>query len=267
MVSGDLRSHPVGYFAEGVLTSLAQASGRIELFAYPTHSCTDAVAERIKASGHGWRSLVGMSDDAAAKRIREDRIDILIDLSGHTAHNRLPLFAWKPAPVQATWLGYFATTGVATIDYLIADPWTLPKSEEANFTEQIWRLPETRLCFTAPTEDVRVTPLPALSNNCVTFASFNHMSKLNDEVVSLWARVLKAVPRSRLFRKAKQLTEASVRQRATNQFSAQGIDVSRLVLEGPAARAEYFAAYQRVDIALAPISVPWRYDHGGATGL
>jgi protein O-GlcNAc transferase len=251
----------VGYFAEGALTSLAQnASGRLELFAYPSHSCTDAVAERIKASCRGWCSLVGVSDEAAALRIREDSIDILIDLSGHTAHNRLPLFAWKPAPVQVSWLGYFATTGVEAIDYLVADPWTLPESQETNFTEKIWRLPETRLCFTVPNEDADITPLPALRNGYVTFASFNHMSKLNDDVAALWARVLDAVPHSRLLLKAKQLTEASVRQRAVNLFAARGIDPARLVLEGPVSRSEYFLAYQRVDIALDPFPYP-----GGTT--
>jgi protein O-GlcNAc transferase len=261
LVSGDLRNHPVGYFTEGVLASLShQASGRLELFAYPSRLCADALAERIKASCRGWRSLVGVSDEMATQYIHEDSIDILIDLSGHTAHNRLPLFARKPAPVQASWLGYFATTGVAAVDYLIADPWTLPESEEANFTEEIWRLPETRLCFTPPTENVDVTPLCALSNGYVTFASFSNISKINDDVVALWARVLAAVPRSRLLLKAKQITELSVRHNLITQFAAHGIDAERLMLEGPVSRQEYFAAYQRVDIALDPFPYP-----GGTT--
>jgi protein O-GlcNAc transferase len=261
LVSGDLRDHPVGYFAEGVLASLSQeASGRLELFAYPTHFCADAVAERIKASCSGWRSLVGVSDERAAQYIREGSIDILIDLSGHTAHNRLPLFAWKPAPVQVSWLGYFATTGIAAMDYLIADHWTLPASEEANFTEKIWRLPETRLCFTPPNEDVNVTPLCALSNGYVTFASFNHLSKMNDDVVGLWARVLEAVPRSRLLLKAKQFTEVSVRQRVIERFAAHGVDTNRLIVEVPVSRGAYLAAYQQVDIALDPFPYP-----GGTT--
>jgi protein O-GlcNAc transferase len=260
-VSGDLRDHPVGYFAEGALASLSQeASGRLELFAYPSHFCADAVAERIKASCSGWRSLVGVSDGRAAQYIQEDSIDVLIDLSGHTAHNRLSLFAWKPAPVQASWLGYFATTGVAAMDYLIADPWTLPKGEEANFTEKIWRLPETRLCFTPPNENVDVTPLCALRNGYVTFASFNHLSKMNDDVVGLWARVLEAVPRSRLLLKAKQFTEVSVRQRVIERFAAHGIDTGRLIVEGPVSRGAYLAAYQQVDIALDPFPYP-----GGTT--
>ncbi|MCX7179232.1 MAG: tetratricopeptide repeat protein, partial [Proteobacteria bacterium] len=120
IVSGDLWNHPVGYFAESVLAALsAHAHGRLELMIYASHSRADALTEKIKASAHGWQSTVGMNDERLAQKIRAEGIDILIDLSGHTAHNRLSLFAWKPAPVQATWLGYFATTGVAAIDYLI----------------------------------------------------------------------------------------------------------------------------------------------------
>lgn len=261
LVSGDLVSHPVGYFAEGPLAALAsQAFGRVDLYAYPTNFFSDAVTERIKVSCRGWSSALGLSDEQFAQRIREDRIDILIDLSGHTANNRLPVFAWRPAPVQASWLGYFATTGVGAIDYLIADPWTLPASEEVNFTETIWRLPETRLCFTPPDEDVEVGLLSALANGFVTFGCFNHPTKMNDDVVALWARVLTAVPHSRLFLKAKLLQEASVRQRIIERFAAHGIDEGRLILEHAAPRAEYLAAYRRVDIALDPFPYP-----GGTT--
>jgi FkbM family methyltransferase len=162
------------------------------------------------------------------------------------------MFALKPAPVQVSWLGYFATTGVAEIDYLIADPWTLPESEEINFTEKIWRLPETRLCFTVPDVVLEVAPLPAIGSGYITFACFNNLTKMNDAVVALWARVLAAVPNSRLFLKAKQLNIEAVRQSTFERFAAHGIAAERLILEGPAPRAEYLAAYQRVDIALDP---------------
>ena len=151
-----------------------------------------------------------------------------------------------------SWLGYFATTGVAAIDYLIADPWTLLASEEGNFTEQIWRLPETRLCFTAPNVKVEVAPLPALSNGYLTFACFNNLAKMNDAVVALWARVLVAVPDSRLFLKSLQFNEVSARQSVVERFAAHGVHAERLILEAAAPRAEYLATYQRVDIALDP---------------
>ncbi len=263
LVSGDLRTHPVGYFVESMLAALAShATGRLELIAYPCHFLSDALTERIKASCCGWHSAVGLSDESLARRIRDDRIDILIDLSGHTAHNRLPMFAWKPAPVQVSWLGYFATTGVAAMDYLIADPWTVPPAEEAYFTENIWHLPETYLCFTVPDADVQVGLLPALSNHHITFGCFNNLTKMNDAVVALWARVLQAVPGSRLLLKTKQLGEAAGRATTLQRFAVHGIGVDRLILEGASPRAELLASYHRVDIALDPFPYP-----GGTTSV
>ena len=253
LVSGDLRSHPVGYFVDGCIAAIASdASERMKLFAYPSHPCTDPLAQRIKSHCHAWHSAVGISDERLAAQIRSDRIDILIDLSGHTRHNRLAMFAWRPAPVLVTWLGYFATTGVAALDYLIADPWTLLASEEANFTERVWRLPETRLCFGQPDVEIGVNPLPALRAGQLTFGCFNNLTKMNDQVVALWARVLASVPGSRLFLKAKQLNDVSLRLDVMQRFGQQGITADRLVLEGYEPRRTFLGAYQRVDIALDP---------------
>lgn len=257
LVSGDFCDHPVGHFVEGMLANLASnASGRLEIIAYHCHSGVDQITERIKASCHEWYSAVGISDADLARRIRDDGVDILIDLAGHTAHNCLPLFAWKPAPVQVTWLGYLATTGVAAIDYVFADAWTLPDTEEKYFTEKIWRLPDSYLCFTPPASCAEVSPLPALSNTYITFGSFNNLIKINDAVVALWAKVLAAVPRSRLFLKSRQLKDASVRNSILERFARQGVDRERLILEGTVARAEYLTPFQRVDIALDPFPYP-----------
>ncbi|MFI4941340.1 MAG: tetratricopeptide repeat protein, partial [Burkholderiales bacterium] len=253
LVSGDFRAHPVGFFIENVLAALASnAAGRVNLIAYSNQIHTDALTERIKANCHGWHAVGRLSDAQLAQRIRDDGIDILIDLSGHTAHNRLPMFAWKPAPVQATWLGYPATTGLAAIDYLIADRWTLPETEEAHFTEKIWRLPESYICLTPPDVEVGVSPLPALGNGYLTFGSFNNLIKMTDAVVALWATVLHAAPQSRLFLKAKQLDQASVRQSVLERFAVHGIAADRLLLEGFGSRLAHFPSYQRVDIALDP---------------
>jgi predicted O-linked N-acetylglucosamine transferase (SPINDLY family) len=252
-VSGDFRAHPVSYFFEAVLAALvSQTSGRLVFFCYHNHSACDEVTEHVKSLCHGWRSVVSLPDETLARRISDDGIDILIDLAGHTAHNRLPVFAWKPAPVQLSWLGYFATTGVAAIDYLIADAWTLRESEEVNFTEKIWRLPQTRLCFSAPDVEVGVNALPALSNSYLTFGCFNNLTKMNDSVVGLWAQVLTSVPGSRLFLKSPQFKELSIRQEVARRFAAHAIDPGRLIMEGLSSRAEYLKTYQRVDIALDP---------------
>jgi len=261
LVSGDLGDHPVGFFVDSVLSALAATNAdRLEIFVYSNRFCSGEINERLKACCRRWYSAVGVSDKVLAQRIHEDTVDILIDLSGHTGLNRLPVFAWKPAPIQVSWLGYFATTGVTAIDYLIADPWTLPPSEEPHFTEAIWRLPETRLCFTPPNVAVDVSALPALNNGYLTFGCFNNLSKMNEDVVALWARVLTAVPNSRLLLKAPQLNDDTSHQDIAERFVFQGIESKRIILERPSPRADYLAAYQRVDIALDPFPYP-----GGTT--
>ncbi|MFA7240404.1 MAG: tetratricopeptide repeat protein [Sulfuricellaceae bacterium] len=260
LVSGDLLNHPVGYFLESLLPHIDPT--RIELIAYSTNRKEDELTIRLKTCFTAWKPLVELSDEAAASAVHADGVHILIDLSGHTAYNRLPLFAWKPAPVQVSWLGYFATTGVEGMDYFIADPWTAPESEESHFTEKIQRLPETYLCFSPPNIKVQVASLPALTDGHITFGCFNNLTKMNDAVVALWARVLQAVPGSRLFLKTRQLGEAAVRQSVSSRFAAHGIAAERLMLEGAAPRAELLAAYRRVDIALDPFPYP-----GGATSI
>jgi predicted O-linked N-acetylglucosamine transferase (SPINDLY family) len=204
--------------------------------------------------------LAGLSDEAAAKLIHADGVHVLLDLAGHTAHNRLPVFGHIPAPIQASWLGYFATTGVTQMDYLIGDRHVMPAGEESHFTERIWRLPESYLCFTPPAFAPDVGPLPALSTGSVTFGCFNNLSKMNDRVVALWSRVLRAVPGSRLFLKSTQLSDAKVRATTLRRFAAAGIEPDRLLLEGQTSRADYLATYDRVDIALDPFPYP-----GGTT--
>jgi protein O-GlcNAc transferase len=256
-VSGDLRAHPVGYFLLSFLTALkARAAGRLELHAYFNYAFADDVSARIQAQCHGWRQVHELNDEALARQIGEDRIDILIDLSGHTGENRLPAFAWKPAPVQATWLGYLGTTGVEAIDYLIADEWTLPQELESHFTEKVWRLPKSYLCFTPPGEDDTIGPLPALANGFVTFGSFNNLIKLGPDVIALWARVLHAVPGSRVLLKTNQFLELSVQHEVAQKFAKHGIEHARLMLEGPVPRADYLKPFNRVDIALDPFPYP-----------
>lgn len=150
LVSGDLGQHPVGFFLQNVLENLDP--DRLELVAYATANRKDALNERLRRSIPHWcdASKSGLDDAALANRVRADGIDILIDLAGHTANNRLPVFAWKPAPVQVTWLGYLGTTGLEAMDYLLADPWALPVGEEDQYTETPWRMPETYICFSAP---------------------------------------------------------------------------------------------------------------------
>jgi predicted O-linked N-acetylglucosamine transferase (SPINDLY family) len=255
LVSGDLRKHSVGFFLEGMLIHIDPA--RIELFAYPTHHGEDELTARIRPYFSAWRHVFDGNDEAAARLIHADGVHILFDLSGHTAHNRLPVFAWKPAPVQVTWLGLPSTTGVAEMDYVLGDPHAIPAEYENHFSETVWRMPESYLCLTVPVSPVKAVPLPALSTGYVTFGSFNNLTKMNDAVVAVWARILQSVPNSRLLLKARQLNDLVVCEKTYQRFAACGIAPSRLLLSGTFASADdHLAAYNKVDIALDTFPYP-----------
>ncbi len=255
LISGDLRKHSVGFFLESLLAHLDPF--RIELIAYPTHDEQDELTARIRRYFSAWKPLFGLNDEAAARLIHADGVHVLIDLSGHTKHNRLPVFAWKPAPVQVTWLGLPATTGVAEMDYVLGDPWAIPAECEDQFTEAVWRLPQSYVCLTVPGQSVEVGALPALSTGYITFGSFNNLTKMNDAVVAVWARILQALPDSRLLLKAKQLSDAAVCEQTLQRFAAHGIAPGRLQLHGIlASRNEHLATYNKVDIALDTFPYP-----------
>ena len=258
IVSADLRNHPIGFFLESLLTQLNPA--RIELIAYTTQTKEDDLTNRIKPYFTKWQSLFGLSDQAAAKLIHDDGVHILIDLSGHTAHNRLPVFAYKPAPIQVSWLGYFASTGVAEIDYFLADETGVPESQRANFSETVWYLPDTRLCFTPPLIDLPVAPLPSVKNGYVTFACFQNLAKLGDEVLMVWGRIFAALPTARLRLASKQLGDAAVASQLTKRLQQYGIAADRVQMHGAVSRAAYLAAHTEVDIILDTFPYP-----GGTT--
>ncbi|WP_188260600.1 tetratricopeptide repeat protein [Azospirillum tabaci] len=250
-VSSDFNSHPVGYFLESVLR--AHDRSAVTAFGYANNGRTDDVTESLRAAADGWRPIVGMDDTAVADLIRRDGIDILVDLSGHTGNNRLTLFARRPAPVQASWLGYFGTTGLPTMDWIIADRHVLPPGEERFFTETVWRLPDSYLCFTPPAEDVAVGPLPALDGGSVTLGAFHNRAKITRPTVALWARILTALPQARLLLKSREFADYGVRQTLRDQFAAHGVAPNRLRMEGKTPRADYFNSLNRIDIALSPI--------------
>ncbi len=257
LVSGDLGQHPVGFFLQNVLENLDP--NKLEVFAYETSQRKDALNERLRRVVHQWRdaSFAKLNDEALANLIRTDGIDILIDLAGHTGKNRLPVFAWRPAPVQVSWLGYLGTTGIDAMDYVLADAWALPEGEQQQFTETPWHLPETYICFSPPDLPVEVGPLPALEKGYITFGSFNNLNKINDQVMACWARLLQSVPGTRLYLKTKHLDGAEVRDKLGASFASFGIGSDRLILDGQfASHEEHFKAYHHVDIALDPFPYP-----------
>ena len=260
LVSGDLKSHPVGYFIESILGHLNLA--QFELVAYSTKNQEDDLSVRIKSYFSAWNMIDRLSDEEAARKIHEDGIEILIDLAGHTAFNRLPLFAWKPAPMQVSWLGYFASTGLPGMDYLLADPVSVLDLSRSAFTEEICYLPVTRLCFTPPTEGDRiaVSGLPAEKNGYITFGCFQALSKLGDNVLSLWSRIMNALPQTRLRMQNKQMGCQRTREQLRNRLEQFGIAQERVSLLGHVSRSEYLAAHAEVDFVLDTFPYP-----GGTT--
>ncbi len=258
IVSGDLYNHPVGFFLESLVKNLDQT--RFELFVYPTVQKEDELTKRIKACLRAWQPLNGMSDEAAAQLIHDDGVHILLDLSGHTGYNRLPVFAWKPAPIQASWLGYFGTTGVAEIDYILADKTGVPTERQDQFTERVWYLPDTRLCFTPPTHDIPIAPLPVLSRGKIIFGCFQTLAKINDEVLAVWQQIMQTLPQATLRITNKQLQEPYVQERFKQRLLLKGIDPRRVELQGALTRAAYLAAHNEVDVILDTFPYP-----GGTT--
>jgi len=248
LVSGRFCNNPVGYFLESVISSIDPT--KLELVAYATSAREDDLTLRIRPHFVQWENIFGMERTKVTAKIHADRIHILVDLNGHTDGNLLPVFAMKPAPVQVSWLGYWASTGMLQIDYVLADETGLPANDRANFTETVHYLPETRLCFTAPAPAVAVSSLPSLRNGFVTFGCFQTLPKINDRVLKLWGKILQAVPNSRLRLAVNQLNDTVFQQRFSQRLQEAGIDEARVTLVGPMPREEYLASYNQVDMVL-----------------
>jgi predicted O-linked N-acetylglucosamine transferase (SPINDLY family) len=191
-----------------------------------------------------------MNDDTLARRIRDDRIDILFDLAGHTAGNRLLAFARKPAPIQITWLDYVGTTGLAAMDYIIADLRQIPPALESDFSEKVLRMPDDYICYDPPENAPDIVPPPALSVGFVTFGCFNILAKITPQMIGVWAQILQRVPGSRLMFKNLGLDEPATRERFEKLFTKAGIAPDRLEFLGWSPSAEVLACYQQVDIGL-----------------
>lgn len=258
LVSGDLCNHPVGFFLAGVLESLGAAP--VEIVAYPTRNREDDLSRRIRHCCTHWHPIAGLDDRTAASLIHRDGIHILLDLSGHTAYNRLPLFARRPAPVQASWLGYFATTGLPQMDYILADQIGVPPEQQGDFSETIQYLPETRLCFTPPDNAPPVAELPALKAEHLTFGCFQNLAKANDRVLAAWSAILAAFDGSRLRWQCKQFSDPGIAAETLERLRRHGISGQRVSLHGAMPRNRYLAAYASIDLILDTFPYP-----GGTT--
>lgn len=249
-VSGDFRDHPLVQYIEPALVHHDRRE--FEIFCYAELDRPDEVTLRLQSLGGEWRFISGMTDDALAAQIRADGIDILVDLSGHTAGHRLQVFARKPAPVQVTWIGYPATTGLAAIDYFLADPWMVPEGGERYFAEQVWRLPRCRAAYRPRASNRPVAQAPALTLGRVTFGCFNNPTKISRAVIRLWSRILRAVPSSRLILKYAEFESPAVQRRFRSWFAEEGVEPTRVEFRGRSRGEEYLAAFDEIDIALDP---------------
>jgi predicted O-linked N-acetylglucosamine transferase (SPINDLY family) len=251
-VSADFRRHAVGDFLMPLLAHHDRVA--VEIVGYAEVAHPDRRTAAFEALADRWRPIVGLGHDEVAAQIRADAIDILVDLSGHTAHHRLAVFARKPAPIQLSWLGYPCTTGMAAIDFRLTDALADPApAADAQHRERLIRLPDGFQVYVPPLPTPEVGPLPADATGAVTFGSFNNLAKVNDRVIAAWARLLDAVPGSRLLLKFHQLADAPTAARYRARFTALGIAAERVLLEpGITGWADHMARYGAVDIGLDP---------------
>ena len=249
-VAGEFKHHPVLHFLLGMLENLD--ASRIRTVAFSNNVYDDSGTNILKSVFDEWVDIRDMEDALAADLVRSHKIDILLDLCGYTGDGRLALFALKPAPVQATWLGYWASTGLNGMDYIIADPACIPEDSPEWFSEAVYRLPATRLCMTAPRAEppISLTPPPSLRNGYVTFGSFQRTAKLNVDVLTLWGRVLSAAPKARLRIQTDTVKIESLRERLMIRMGEAGLDLTRVDLLPQTSADLYFAAYSEVDIIL-----------------
>jgi predicted O-linked N-acetylglucosamine transferase (SPINDLY family) len=257
-VSPDFRDHVAG---RNVLPLLREHDrGQFQVFCYSNKYWADPMTSRFRALADQWRDITDLDDDRAADLIRDDSIDILVDLSLHMAHNRLPLFARKPAPVQLT-VGYPGGTGLAAMDYRLTDPYLdppapagAPDPADAAYVEKSIRLPHSFWCYDAEGMDLAIAPdpgpLPAIKNGHITFGSLNNFCKVSDDALALWAQVLAAVPDSRLMVLA---PGDMARQRVLSRLSDGGIDAIRITFLDNRPRAQYLQFFQAIDICLDTI--------------
>ena len=249
-VSSDFGCHPVGM----LLVRGFEALNREHFITacYSNRRLDDELTARLRATASLWRDVSYFSDEQLARQIQTDGIDILVDLAGHTAGNRLLVFARKPAPVQVTWLGYVGSTGLTAMDYLLTDRYHVPASAERFYVEQIVRLPESHVVFDPPADSPDVGPLPMLVQGAATFASFNNPAKISPQVVDLWSSILKQNCDSRIILKYRGFDDPANADRYSGLFQAASIESTRLELQGSSPQRDMLNEYNRVDVTLDP---------------
>ncbi|RDY11381.1 putative UDP-N-acetylglucosamine--peptide N-acetylglucosaminyltransferase SPINDLY, partial [Mucuna pruriens] len=252
-VSPDYFTHSVSYFIEAPLVYHDHSNFKVIVYSAVVKADAKTIRfrERVLQKGGIWKDIYGIDEKKVANMVREDQVDILVELTGHTANNKLGMMACRPAPVQVTWIGYPNTTGLPTIDYRITDSLADPPKTKQKHVEELVRLPECFLCYTPSPEAGPVCPTPALSNGFITFGSFNNLAKITPKVLQVWARILCAIPNSRLVVKCKPFCCDSVRQRFLSTLEQLGLEPLRVdLLPLILLNHDHMQAYSLMDISL-----------------
>ncbi|GER29047.1 tetratricopeptide repeat protein [Striga asiatica] len=252
-VSPDYFTHSVSYFIEAPIIYHDYANYKVVVYSavVKADAKTNRFRDRVLKNGGTWRDIYGIDEKKVASLVREDKIDILVELTGHTANNKLGMMACRPAPVQVTWIGYPNTTGLPTIDYRITDALADPVDTKQKHVEELVRLPDSFLCYTPSPEAGPVSPAPALANGFVTFGSFNNLAKITPKVLQVWAKILCAVPNSRLIVKCKPFCCDSLRQQFLTTLEKLGLDSLRVdLLPLIILNHDHMQAYSLMDISL-----------------
>ncbi len=248
-LSSNFRQHPVGYYLLDLLPLLK--SKELNCFFYSNLDEEDSYTQKLKSNFYNWNNISNLDDRQVSDIIKRDNINILIDMSGHTGDNRLPVMIYKSAPIQISWADYLASTGLKEIDYIIGDPFVTPDSISNQFIEKIWRLKNIWCCLsTSDIINLKPSDTPALNSSFITFGSFNNLNKVNHKVIETWSSILKQVPNSKLYLKSHQFREGVHINRITDLFKKFNVSKDRLILERDSVREESLKCYNKVDIAL-----------------
>jgi len=245
-VSGDFRSHPVGYFLRPLLENLDK--DKFDIFSFSNNPFDDSYTLTLKNFFDSWLDIKSLSDKTVAELVYKSEIDFLIDLSGHTGHNRLPIFAFRPARFQLTWLGYWSTTGVNEIDYIIGDPHIMPPNNDKFYTEKVLRLPNTRWCYSMENYLDNKNESFNLKKEKFTFGYMGNFAKVNKEVIDIWISLLKEFPDTNIFLKSRVFLDTEIKKMFENFFINQKINPKRVTLEAHGNKEEYLRSFLKLDI-------------------
>ena len=248
-LSADFREHPVGYYLLDFLKEIKNYN--FVLTAYSNNLFEDNYTKLLKLDFDEWRDINQVNDKNLADLIYEDSVDILVDMSGHSGDNRLPVFSYKPALMQISWAAYLASTGMKEIDYIIGDHYSTPKTDSKNYVENILQLPEIWSCLsTSDIKNIPTASTPALKNNYITFGCFNNLNKINKNLISIWSRILYQIPNSKIFLKNSQFSINVNKDNILKVFEENKIKPERIILESESPRNKFLSNYNNVDIAL-----------------